>query len=188
MRRLSVLAGLLAVALMVAAPAQASEISFTSQSVDVGDTFDVDVMLSGNAATLLSFAFSFSFDTSIATLVNAANGTLFPDDGFVATITAGAGTIINVELTGAVTGNGLLTKLTFTSIAAGNPLLSIVDAALADDSFITDPNAELIVPDVSAGTITVNGPTPVPEPSTLGLVGLGLVSLTRRLRRRPAAN
>jgi hypothetical protein len=188
MRRFSVVACLLGVALMVATPARASEISFVSQDINIGDTFDVDVVLSGNAATLLSYAFDLSFDSSILAFITAVNGSLFPDDGFFAAVDSGVGTIMNIPISGTVTGNGVLAKVTFTSIAGGDSLLSIFNASLTDDNLLTDPNAPLIFPDVIGGTINVSSPNPVPEPSTLGLVGLGLFSLARRLRRRPAAN
>ena len=41
---------------------------------------------------------------------------------------------------------------------------------------------------ISNGVVTVAAPTPVPEPSTLGLLGVGLLAFARRLRRQaPAA-
>ena len=188
MPRFSVVAGLVVVTLMFATPARASEITFVSQGINVGDTFDVEVALSGNTATLLSYAFDLSFDSSILTFVDAFNGSLLPDEGFLPLVGPGGGTILNVPLTGTATGDGVLARVTFTAIAAGNPVLSIFNAFLRDDSIFSDPNAPLIEPDVNQGNITINGTNPVPEPSTLGLVGLGLLSLTRRLWRRPAAH
>jgi hypothetical protein len=188
MRRFAVVACVLVAALMWAMPARASEITFVSQTINVGDPLTIEVVLSGNDAKLLSYAFDLAFDSSVLTFINATNGGLFPDDGFLPLVGSDGGTILNVSIAGIVTGDGVLATLTFAAIAAGNPLLSIFNAALADENLLSDPNAPLITPDVNQGTITVDGTNPIPEPSTLGLVGLGILSLARRRRRRPAAH
>ncbi len=184
MRRLSVVACLLGLALIVATPAKASEISFVSQSVGVGDPLGVDVVLSGNTATLLSFGFFFSYDPTVLRLDGAVNGTLFPPEDFLFDQLPGGGSILNLPVVGFFTGNGLLATLSFTAIAAGDPLFTVFDAFLTDAAILEDPNTPPIVPDIVAGTISVTDTTPVPEPSTLGLLGLGVLSLARRLRRR----
>ncbi len=189
MRRIVLLACLLSVALLWAAPARASMISFTSQTVDLGSPLVVDIVLSGNtSATLTSFAFNFSFDPNFLTFDNVENGELFPDEGFDFLVDSGFGIVLNAPSTGLFQGNGLLARLSFTAIATGDPLLILADAFLTDDSVLTDPNAPPIAVDIDpASKITIGSTTPVPEPSTLGLLGLGVLSLARRFRRRPTA-
>jgi hypothetical protein len=77
-----------------------------------------------------------------------------------------------------VDGFGTLATLIFTAVGTGNANLDLPNFTLLDSLFF----------DIGAtpqfGDISVTSITPVPGPSTLGLLGVGLAALARRLRRK----
>ena len=65
MRRLAGVGLILFGMLLAAAPAQATEISFSSASVEVGEEFEINIMLGPTNETLFSFGFEFLFNSAI---------------------------------------------------------------------------------------------------------------------------
>jgi PEP-CTERM motif len=196
MRRFLVLVGVLGVVLLSAAPAHAAEISFDSKSVTLGEQFDVDVLLTENVDSLVSFAFGFEFNSSVLNFVQATAGNLFT--GLFLAPTVGDQFVIGFSPVDETSGDfvpvtsasGILATLTFSVFADGDPNLALV-APADTPMLLATLNGELFEVQTSlrSGTISLEGqPAPVPEPSTFGLVGLGVVSLIRRLRRQPAAH
>jgi hypothetical protein len=175
MRRLIVVAGLIVLGLVAAPPAQATEISFSSASVEVGQEFQVNIMLSPTDLTVFSFAFEFFFNSAIVQF-NDVSGEFSEFDMVLGPM--GDSFVFGFDMFGVDVSTGtLLATLTFTAIAAGNPALLLANAAI-----LGTPGGLSDV-DVVNGNVVVN---PVPEPSTLGLMGIGLAAVARRLRRRNA--
>jgi len=175
MRRLIVVASLVVAALLSASPARATEISFSSDTVDVGQTFTINILID-DPGSVFGFGFFFDFDSSIVQLEGITSSFFTPPTGNFDTSPSG-GTLLITDLFGIQSGTNVLASLTFTALTAGNPLFSIFGAMVLDQS-------GLVFTDVNNGRVNVGGATPVPEPSTLGLMGLGLAALARRLRRR----
>jgi PEP-CTERM motif len=173
MRRL-VGVGLIVAALLSAAPAQATEITFTTTTV--GQTFEVNIMLAGNTSDLIGFAFGFDF--SGMQFAGGLAGNLFDGADFFAGDLMGGPTVMGILPSGSEGAiSGLLATLTFTLTGLGGPNFSISPSFLLDANFAFVDHA---VRDL--------GTAPVPEPSTLGLMGIGLAALARRLRKRNAAS
>ena len=109
--------------------------------------------------------------------------------------------VISDSLGPGVTGvtGGILASITFQTLAAGNAQVALLSVLLQNSLSPGDPEIDpiplnLIPCDatecIQNGVVEVIAPpTPVPEPSTLGLMGIGLAALARRLRRKtPAAS
>jgi hypothetical protein len=163
-----------------------TDVRFTSATSSFGVYF-VDPTNEANAYLAL-----LNFDqTSSSELVRfASNGV---------PTTGGAGTLVTgTPSPGDVVASGQFATATFTYAidAANHPVLSVtVGSATSSTTFdtITSPltTVELAIRDSAQGT-GQNGfdniafPTPVPEPTALGMLGLGGLLLRRHRRRRPA--
>jgi len=195
MRRLFVAAVVAVAGLMATAtPARAAAITFNSTTVSVGQTFNVDVLLSGVNPGIAAFAFDFIFNSAVLDLVGVSEGNLFGGWG---SFSANQGSV-----SGQVDASifpfesnlspATLATLTFKVVGSGvaglqlkNTDLTGVDWWMGIIPFRTDVNHT-----VSNGTISVGGtqPTPVPEPGTMTLFGIGAYALARRIRRRTGAD
>jgi PEP-CTERM motif len=202
MRRALLVLGLMVAGGLWSTPARASAITFDTTFDAAVNEFSVGVSIHGvgdllgkndagaDVFGILSFVFDVGFDPAILPplsadvrveggnfLLGTDPDALFvllgdPSTGFFSVIGALTG------LSPAVTEDGLLATLIFTGVSRGDPNLTIsnVDVArLVDAEFPID----------GVEDIPVLGPTPVPEPSTLGLMGIGLAALARRFRRKP---
>ncbi len=177
--------------------AQASTITFqpVSQTIALGSSTTVDVTISGLSAgqALGAFDLFVLSNSSILTATSvkffsylgapgseltgttfAAGSTEAAETSFESTATLlalqGVQPFSLFELTYKGTGVGT------SSLTLGSPLI------LADGS-----GTKLAAPTVVAGSITVQGtPSPVPEPSSLALLGTGCGSLMMYLKRRRA--
>jgi hypothetical protein len=144
-------------------------------TVGVGDTVTIAISITG-AVDLTSWQFDLTFDPTIVqtNTAGATAGALLPADwlftspGFVDNT---GGQILGVSAFGsAVTGDGVIANLEFTTLAAGvSPLTFSTVAVNLFEPF-----------DIANGQITVTGATAVPEPATLALLATGLALLSAR--------
>lgn len=174
--------------LVLAGQAQAYSLSLnTGSNIAVGDTARVDVNLAlSQGEELFGYNFALSFDPSIFSFDQ-----LSPPPGLLKNYLTGF-TPPGLADRGLLTFDGALlefppasTNLTiaslfFTGLATGTSPLAITGSVL-------DLNGLDEIPLSADGSITVNGPSVVPEPATLLLLGSGLAGLCFRNRNRRSA-
>lgn len=189
-----------ALAMCLALPASAAIIGFnpSSQSVNVGSTTTVDLIISGlgdgAAPSLGTFDVDIGFDSSILTFNGATFGNQLDLFGLgdINSVTPGVSSINLFELSfesvadldSLQAGAFTLATLSFTALSTGSSPLSISVNALGDS--LGDPlQAELVTGSIS----NIRNVNAVPEPSSLLLVGigmLGIISLAKRYRSQRA--
>lgn len=189
-----------ALAMCLALPASAAIIGFnpSSQSVNVGSTTTVDLIISGlgdgAAPSLGTFDVDIGFDSSILTFNGATFGNQLDLFGLgdINSVTLGVSSINLFELSfesvadldSLQAGAFTLATLSFTALSTGSSPLSISVNALGDS--LGDPlQAELVTGSIS----NIRNVNAVPEPSSLLLVGigmLGIISLAKRYRSQRA--
>jgi general secretion pathway protein D len=170
------IAALLAWLVLAVCPLQVSAmptIAAGSAIVDVGDTFTIQVEISG-AQGLATWQFDLAFDPAIlrATSVGAGDlallsaGVTDNDNGLIDDM---AGSFMDADLNGLF--DGVLAVIEFEALAAGTSALALSDVGFDD---------ALIKTRIFDGTVTVNGK--IPEPDTLALAALatGILALRRR--------
>ncbi|MEQ1870844.1 MAG: PEP-CTERM sorting domain-containing protein [Vicinamibacterales bacterium] len=163
-------------------------------SLNVGDGFFVDIAIS-DAVDLFDYQFDIAFNPSVI----AATGTI-DDGGF---LTSAGGTsllggpfLLSVDnvlgvmtvldsLTGpappatGASGSGLLVRINFSAVAPGTSSIELI-SPIAEDS--TGAAIQLALAD-SRVIVSGNDAVPVPEPSTLILLGAGIAGAVRRGKR-----
>lgn len=189
-----------ALVICMALPASATTIKFnpSSQSVSIGSTTTVDLIISGlgdgAAPSLGTFDLDIGFDSAMLDFNSATFGNQLNLFGLgdINAVTPGVGTINLFELSlefaadldSLQAGSFTLATLSFTALSNGSSPLSISVNALGDS--VGDPlQAELIAGDIRS-TRNVNT---VSEPSSLLLVGigmLGMIPLAKRYRSQRA--
>jgi hypothetical protein len=184
-----------------AAPARAAIITFDSVTVSPGSSFSLEIRVD-DALDLYTFGFDLVFDPSVVALMSVEAGDIFSnvlgacsDDGLSgdcfffpgippsdADGEAGVIRSISNTLYGDATGvtGGLLATITFQALASGPANISILDGVFLLNSVFLEEEPTTI----ANGTVTIEAPAGVPEPSTLLLTGLGLAALVRRRFRR----
>jgi hypothetical protein len=200
MRRRLLIPGLLVAGLLAASPARAASITFASLSIAQGGSFILPILGSGfnDDDDLFTFSFDLSFDPAIleatairegeflpSAVTDPNGGTVFfPGEILpgVGLITLNLSTLFGETQLGA-TGSGILAYIDFQTRGAGDAGLALSNVLFFDSAF---PQGNEIDANILNGAVRVEATTPVPEPSTLGLMGMGLFALARRLRRKPA--
>lgn len=190
-----------AVLLALVFPSHAITISFnpTAQTTTAGSSTDVALVISGLTAgaapSLSTFDLDVSFDPAVLDFGSATFGDPILGDqldlfglGSLALATPGVGTVNLFELSfdlpsdidALQAGSFTLATLTFNALAVGASDLGISINTLGDS--LGDPLSAT----VQGGSIVSRGPSIVPEPSSLLLLVLGLLSMalwpTRRQR------
>jgi len=172
-----------------------SILSISSQTVTLGNTATVTLDISGiPAGTALGvYDLNVGFRSTTVGFLSAAYGDPLLGDqldleGFgTATLTTpGTGTVELFELSfdspsvllSSQAKDFTLVTLTFNTVAVGqSPLLLSINA-------LGDENGGSFSASLSDGMITVN-PGTTPEPSTIVMLGSGIVWMTRAFRRKP---
>ncbi len=193
MRRF-LIAAVVAVAAFVgtATPARAAAITFSSTTANVGQTFYVDVLLTGSNPGITAFALDFVFNSAVLHLDDISRGSLFGGFGSFNTTEGSVNGSVDASIYPfpAYASPATLARLTFTAVGAGAAGLQFTDTALWG-SFFGWPFE--IDHSLSNGNgVTVGGsptqPIPTPEPGTMTLFGIGAYALARRIRRRSSTD
>lgn len=165
-----------------------------NQTVDLGDTASVDVMVSGLSGEYVgSYNFSVSWDASLLSLQSLVfgNGLDGPLDSISGSL-AGTGSVNAFEVSLGLLlnqdGNSpfKLFTLGFNTLGTGTSALGLVGNIGPGNGFLGDELGELIATETAPGSITINPrTTPVSEPGSLlmlFLAGIGMVVALRGLR------
>ncbi len=193
------IAALLAAALLGTA-AHAVMISFnpSATTVQVGDSFSVDIVVSDLGDVVSGFDLDVTFDDTLLAGDGASFGTLLGNLGtqaFADTI-VGADAInvaefsflSNMSLDALQDDSVTLATLNFTALAAGIAELAFaLDASLQLNVFGSDPFSPFAFDNIGTAQITIEAaPVIMSEPRPLALLAAGLILLaaTRRGRRR----
>lgn len=156
-----------------------------STSVGAGTTFAVDVNIA-NVTDVFAFAFDIGFTPGTLSAVSVTEGSFLPGGGSTfflpGTIDNTSGTIsFNADtLIGSipgVNGSGTLAILDFKALAAGASPINILNVSLLDSTL--SPISSTAV----NGNANVSGQA-VPEPSSLLLLGPGLLAVFGVTRRK----
>jgi len=196
-----VLPALLLAVFCAAAPARAAMITFESVAANPGDAFTLGILVT-DVTDLLTFQFDISFNATVLSATGTTEGPLLGSEGGTTIFFPGflpgepaddptpAGL---VRMTGGSVfpGPGVsvapgtapadllpLAFVTFLVLASGDANVTLSNILLLNSEGVIEPTV------VVNGIVNVLPTTSVPEPATLVLVGLGLLTMARRLRRR----
>ena len=163
------------------ATAAAQTVTVSSPTASVGETFTVDVNVSG-VTNLAGFQFDIKYDPSVISFVSVEKGDAISDWAYIFSnpVASDEIRIVATAFTGTpLTGSGVIAKLKFTAVAAGSSTLDINDGKLSDTS------AKPISASWVDGSVTVTAPTtptttttttttvtPTPTTWTCNVVGL----------------
>lgn len=183
----------LAASLLIASPALATPIVRVVPSATmpaVGQAFQVN-LFGEDFLDLYAYNVTLNFDPARIRAVSVGEGPLLASAGTTFFIPGDIDNVLgSISFTGntligaipGVSGSGILITLDFEAIAEGLSPLGLSDMLFLDSSF-----ADLApTPQDSAVTVVAGGGSPVPEPSTLPLVLLGMGAFAFHRQRRKA--
>lgn len=160
---------------------QARAAVITLESTETGEgMFDINISIA-DITDLYAFELLVTFDPAAAALRDVTEGTFLSGSGLTFSFLEPAADASSVRLVTTLlepvpgaTGSGLLATLLFEG--AMSPIIGLTLVSFLDSSLQEIDDVRFVPPDT----------TSVPEPSTLGLLGIGLAVLARhRLRRNP---
>lgn len=179
----------LLLAICLVAPVKAATVSIqpASLSTSPSQTISLNVYVSG-VQNLYGFDFDVNFNPSVLFVTSVIEGPFLPTGGDT---TFSPGVIDNVgggiDFIGdslnfgtAVSGDGVLATITFTTLALGTSAIDVSNVQLLDPNFYPIPDV-MVVP----GSVSVQGEV-VPESSYVLLVGIVLawIAVVRHVRFR----
>lgn len=172
-------------ALLLSSNIFASEVSFIdSSATTVGETITITTEIN-NALDLYAFQFDLNFDSTILSVIDIQQGSLFSgSDNFISGIidnTAGTITFIADTLNGTVQGiygSGSLATFTFAALSSGTSLLSL------SNPIFLDSNLSDITTNVTIQNSSINVTSAVPVPSSILLFSSGLLALLASYKRQ----
>lgn len=201
MRRDLIALALLLGVLSSAAPANADSITFASRDITLGAcptpdcAFSVDLLAVDFTDPIIGLLLNFTFNADVLSLVSIVEGAFLQSGQgeFDATPIAGADFQTITKVVNAtsppISGSGILATLTFVPVGTGSDAFTLLMEGLLDGqplatAYFTEAGGTQ-TPQLLSGVINVQSPQSVPEPSTLGLLCLGLAAMARRMRRKP---
>lgn len=159
-----------------------AQLNLLNTPVDVGDTFQLEVWANGDeiGLDLVSFGFDVSFGVEgIYSYEGFTLGSGFDDDSF------GDGNVAGSAFPGIMEDNYLLATLSFKTLSIGTDTINVI--GLYDGGFsglyYELPDLSLTGYDINVSRVVETGAAPVPEPTTLLLVGAGLVGIAGRRKK-----
>jgi hypothetical protein len=172
------------ICLAVSQVATATTISVQPASVNksVGETFSLDIRIS-DVTDLYAFQFDIEFDPSILSATSITDGEFLPIADSLGFFTLGINNVVGSigyitnTLTGTIPGvsnSGVLASIDFKAIGIGTSDVSLSNVMLLDSSL-----NEITTTESLGSNVTVQGSlNPVPEPSTVLMIGIGMVCLS----------
>ena len=146
-----------------------------------GNLFTVDVTVTG-VTDLYAFQFDLGFNPAVLQALSSSEGAFLPSGGTTFFIpgaidnSSGLISFIADTLIGpipGVSGTGTLASISFSAFSAGTSALTLSNILFLDSEFEDIENITSV-----GGTVSVTDAIkPIPEPSSLGLMALGLLAL-----------